>query len=198
MERITGTTGQKRLTAGSGLLLYLFFTDYGRCSFMNWTEEQYKEYMENRTKRPPYIVRRRNPRRILMQPDTPDNASDTHPANPKGVAKYRNDKITVDGHVFDSKREAIIYNGLKISEESGVIHDLELQPRFVLQPSFKDKNGKTQRAITYVADFRYKEKDGHVVVVDVKSKITEANPVYRLKRKMLQYHFPDIDFREMF
>lgn len=155
-----------------------------------WTEEQYKEYMANRSKRPRFIIRRKRPS-VITEESSEQN-------EPSSIPKYRNSKITVDGHTFDSRREAIIYNGLKLSEEAGVISDLELQPKFVLQPSFKDKEGKTQRAITYLADFRYKEKDGHVVVVDVKSRITEANPVYRLKRKMLLYHFPDIDFREMY
>ena len=167
----------------------------------NWTEEQYKEYMANRMRKPRSISRYKNPRKRFGIPNVNEIEDDNNADNPTGRnnrPKYRNSKVVVDGHTFDSTREATIYNGLKMSEEAGVISDLELQPRFLLQPTFKDRYGKTQRAITYFADFRYKEKDGNTVVVDVKSKITEANPVYRLKRKMLLYLFPEIDFREMY
>lgn len=164
-----------------------------------WTEQQYNEYIRNRRSRPKGIVRRRKPMVIPVQADgQPADGNTESGTEFARKPKYRNSKVTVDGHVFDSVREATVYNGLKMSEEAGVITDLELQPRFLLQPSFKDREGKTQRAITYFADFRYKEKDGHTVVVDVKSRITAENPVYRLKKKMLMYRFPDIDFREMF
>lgn len=144
---------------------------------MNWTKEQYLEYMENRRRQSSGIVR------WVPVPV---------------VTKYHSEKTKVDGHVFDSAREASVYQGLKIAERSGVISNLELQPKFLLQESFRDSKGKLQRAVYYIADFRYKALDGHVVVVDVKSKITEANPVYRLKRKLFLFRYPDIDFVEMF
>lgn len=37
----------------------------------------------------------------------------------------------------------------------------------------------------YYADFSYKDKDGKLVVEDVKSIITAKNPVYRLKKKLV-------------
>lgn len=46
--------------------------------------------------------------------------------------------------------------------------------------------GKTIREIAYVADFVYME-NGKQVVEDVKSDITRANPVYKIKKKMLMY-----------
>lgn len=144
---------------------------------MNWTKEQYLEYMERR---------RRASSGILRQELS------------HAVSKYRSEKTDVDGHVFDSVREASVYQGLKLAERSGVISGLELQPRFLLQEAFRDRKGKSWRAIYYVADFRYTDAKGHVVVVDVKSKITESNPVYRLKRKMLLFRYPDIDFREVY
>lgn len=111
-------------------------------------------------------------------------------------SKYKAQTTTIDGHKFDSKKEAMYYLKLKDRVAKGEITDLELQPKYLLQESYKAKDGSTVRAIHYIADFRYKE-DGKVVVVDVKSRITEANPVYRLKRKMLGYHYPDLDFREV-
>ena len=80
--------------------------------------------------------------------------------------KYHNKKTVVDNIKFDSKLEANRYSELKLLEKAGQIFDLKLQPRFLLQPSFKYK-GKTHRKIEYVADFEYIE-NGQVVVEDVK------------------------------
>ena len=102
--------------------------------------------------------------------------------------KYKNKKVVIDNILFDSKKEANYYTYLKLLEKAGKITDLELQKKFVLQPSFK-LNGKTYRAITYIADFVYKDSKGQVHVVDVKSEATKKDKVYRLKKKMLAYKF---------
>ena len=68
--------------------------------------------------------------------------------------KYFNKKTVVDGIQFDSKLEANRYCELKLLEKSGEIKDLKLQPKFLLQESFK-KNGKTYRKVEYIADFTY-------------------------------------------
>ena len=68
--------------------------------------------------------------------------------------KYRNKKVIVDGKEFDSKKEGNRYKELRLLERAGEISNLELQPRFLLQDSFK-KNEKTYRKIEYVADFMY-------------------------------------------
>ncbi len=78
----------------------------------------------------------------------------------------------------------------------GLIKDIKLQTTFELQPSFKINN-KTIRAITYKSDFDYLTKDGKHIVEDVKSKATEKDKVYRIKRKMLQYKYKDIEFKEI-
>lgn len=112
--------------------------------------------------------------------------------------KYNNAKTEVDGHVFDSKKEAKYYTYLKALQSAGKIKNLELQPRYELQPGYRGRGGVWVRPISYVADFRYKDVvDGTIVVVDVKSKITESNPVYRLKRKLFLYRYPDVIFREI-
>lgn len=106
--------------------------------------------------------------------------------------KYNASKKTIDGIVFDSKREGARYQELKLMESAGVIRNLELQPKYTLQSSFKCQ-GKTHRAITYKADFRYTETaTGAVVIEDVKGYETE---VFKLKEKLFRYAFPDIDFR---
>lgn len=96
-------------------------------------------------------------------------------------SKYRAVKTTIDGITFDSKKEAARYKELKLLEKAGEIKDLGLQPRFTLQESFKHE-GKTQRSITYIADFIYwDEKAKATVVEDVKGHKTQ---VYGIKKKM--------------
>ena len=94
--------------------------------------------------------------------------------------KYKNKKVVVDNILFDSKKEANYYTKLKILRDAGKITDLELQKRFVLQQGFKLKE-KTYRAITYIADFVYKDLHGQVHVVDTKGYRTE---VYKIKKKL--------------
>lgn len=80
--------------------------------------------------------------------------------------KYRNKKVQVDMHVFDSIAERTRYKELKLLERAKQISNLELQPHFLLQEAFK-KNGKTYRKIEYIADFKYIE-NGKTIVEDVK------------------------------
>ena len=97
----------------------------------------------------------------------------------KNWSKYKNKKVVVDNILFDSKKEANYYTKLKILRDAGKISGLRLQEKFILQPSFK-LNGKTYRAITYVADFVYKDDKG-MHVVDTKGYRTD---VYKIKKKL--------------
>ena len=96
-----------------------------------------------------------------------------------GRSKYHAKRTSVDGIVFDSKREAYRYLVLKSMEEDGTIEDLRRQVRYELVPAF-DVDGKHYRSVYYVADFVYRE-DGREVVEDVKGMRTD---VYRLKSKL--------------
>lgn len=110
------------------------------------------------------------------------------------MSKYHSKKVIVDGITFDSKREANRYCELKLLEKGGKIKDLKLQHHFELQPSFR-KNGKTIRAITYVADFVYFDLERMKnVVEDVKGYKTD---VYQLKKKMFEYKYPDLNIIEV-
>lgn len=101
--------------------------------------------------------------------------------------KYGNRKVTLDGHQFDSKREAARYSQLQLLERAGQITDLELQPRFELIPKQRRDDGKPERACEYVADFRYTDvRTGQQVIEDAKGMRTRD---YIMKRKlMLQVH----------
>lgn len=111
--------------------------------------------------------------------------------------KYNNKKITVDGIVFDSRREADRYRELKMLERAGVIQGLELQKKYVLIPAqYEDfvrrgKNGRTlkdgrrciERECSYIADFVY-QKNGETVVEDTKGMRTKD---YIIKRKLMLF-----------
>lgn len=119
----------------------------------------------------------------------------TAPANLPGavpVLKYGNKITEVNGIAFDSKKEAAYYEDLLWRQRTGAVKSIELQPKFVLQPGYK-RDGKKIRPIIYRADFKVTEADGHIYYVDTKGMKT---PVYLLKKKMLLYKYPDIDFRE--
>lgn len=94
-------------------------------------------------------------------------------------SKYHAKRTSVDGIVFDSKREADRYLVLKSMEEDGTIEDLRRQVRYELVPAF-NVDGKHYRPVYYVADFVYVE-DGKETVEDVKGMVTD---VYRLKSKL--------------
>lgn len=113
--------------------------------------------------------------------------------NPKS-SKYNAVKTEVDGIRFDSRKESARYEYLKTLEKAGVISDLILQPRFLLQEPFIC-DGKKERKIEYVADFQYTQ-NGETIVEDVKSPATRT-AVYRLKRKLFLYRYKGVRFKEV-
>lgn len=106
-------------------------------------------------------------------------------------SKYGSRKIEIDGHVFDSKKEGEYYQQLKLRKMAGEIKDFELQPEFTLQEGFK-KNGKTYREIKYIADFKVIYPDGRVEIVDIKGYETKE---FRLKRKLFEYKYPNLELK---
>ena len=95
--------------------------------------------------------------------------------------KYNNTKIRVDGRLFDSKAEAARWQELQMLERAGEITELERQVEYELIPKQKG-----ERAVKYIADFRYVDHEGKTVVEDTKGVKT---PVWIIKRKlMLRVH----------
>ena len=102
--------------------------------------------------------------------------------------KYHSRKVTINGIQFDSKKEANRYCALKMLENAGEISDLKLQVPFELIPTQRDEDGKLlEKKCSYLADFTYLDKDGNLVVEDVKSKATRTTE-YRIKRKLMLYN----------
>lgn len=100
------------------------------------------------------------------------------------MSKYRN--VRTNG--FDSKKEAKRAHELNTLQSAGEITDLQYQVRYLLVPK---QNG--ERAVHYVADFVYRDKEGHTVVEDAKGMKT---PLYILKRKLM-LHVHGIKIREI-
>ena len=72
-------------------------------------------------------------------------------------SKYRAYKTSIDGHTFDSQKEAEYYQDLKLRLKSDDIKGFCLQPIFILAPGLK-----------YKPDFITFNNDGTYEVIDVK------------------------------
>jgi hypothetical protein len=116
----------------------------------------------------------------------------------KKTNKYNAKKTMVDDQKFDSKKEAQRYVYLKDAQDAGWITNLQRQTRFELEPPVVEqyeeqlktktviKERTVQRGIYYTCDFQY-EKDGELVVEDVKSSPAQAklDKAYQIRKKLL-------------
>jgi hypothetical protein len=99
--------------------------------------------------------------------------------------KYRNTPTFVGMIRFDSKAEAKRYCELKLLAQGRAIDDLKRQVTFALY----GRNGAP--VSNYRCDFMYSENE-KIVVEDVKGMET---PEFKLKAKLFQDNYPEIDFR---
>ena len=90
---------------------------------MNWTDEEYQDYLRRRGIEPPKLEKKKKP-------------------------KYNNNIVYIDGIMFRSKKEAARYGELKLQKRAGDDLGFVLQPEFILE-----EGNETQRPITYTADF---------------------------------------------
>lgn len=90
-------------------------------------------------------------------------------------SKYRANKVSLDGHTFDSQKEADFYNNLKLQLQAKEINGFCLQPTFILAPGLK-----------YKADFIIFHKDLSSEVIDVKGFKTKE---YIAKKKVFEDKF---------
>ena len=103
--------------------------------------------------------------------------------------KYHNKKaISEDGEEFSSMKELKYYNMFKKEESEGLISNLQKQVKFELQPKFII-NDKTIRAINYIADFTFYDKDGKYHVIDIKASKKFQAPEYKIKKKLFAYKY---------
>lgn len=100
-----------------------------------------------------------------------------------GRRKYGNIKVHADGLTFDSKREHRYYADFKLLQQAGEISHLEVHPVYSIIVNGV-KIGK------YTADFQFREKDGRLRVIDVKSPATAATKDFRLRKKLVEAIYP--------
>lgn len=107
------------------------------------------------------------------------------------INKYRNKKTEIDGHKFDSHKEAKRYTELLYMMKAGEIFNLELQKEYVIVPKCR-----WYKAVKYNLDFYYKLLDGTEVHEDVKPTFTNvkserkykasgAYRVFKIKQKLM-------------
>lgn len=100
------------------------------------------------------------------------------------MSKYYSQRTFSSGKMYDSRREAERARILRLMQKAGEITDLKEQVKFELIPA-QYINGKcAERAVTYIADFTYTDKNGNLIVEDAKGVRTEK---YIIKRKLMLY-----------
>jgi hypothetical protein len=95
--------------------------------------------------------------------------------------KYGNNRVKVDGFLFDSQFEADYYGELKIQFRAGVILGFCRQPRFILTPDME-----------YVADFIVFNLDGTAEIIDTKGFITD---LFIAKMKVFKEKYPELEVK---
>lgn len=108
------------------------------------------------------------------------------------VGKYKNRKLTIDGEVFDSQKEARRYEELALLQRAGQISDLKRQVRYELIPTQRIGGKVVEKSCVYIADFVYTE-NGETVVEDTKGFRTRD---YIIKRKLM-LHVHGIRIKEV-
>ena len=93
----------------------------------------------------------------------------------KRRSKYGNEKVKVDGILFDSKHEACRYGELKLMRAAGLIRGFAPQVTFPLPGG-----------VTYRADFVVLQVDGTYTVEDAKSEATRVDKVYCMKKRQMR------------
>lgn len=101
------------------------------------------------------------------------------------TSKYKNVKVELDGFVFDSKREAMLYTSLKALERAGTIRALERQVKFPLN-ALESTSLKATKVCFYIADFVCQDLDGRTCVYDAKGVKTA---MYRLKKRWFELQY---------
>jgi hypothetical protein len=102
------------------------------------------------------------------------------PEKPKRKrAKFNNNKVEYDGHVFDSNKEYMRYHELLLLQKAGEIGQLRLQVPYEL-------NEGGTHSYKYIADFVYIDRIKGKVVEDTKGFLTKE---YKKKRRLMKKLF---------
>ena len=111
----------------------------------------------------------------------------------KNLANKKPSKLkNIKTNGYDSARESRRAAQLKFMQKQDIISELKEQVRFKLLESFKDSSGKTERGISYIADFVYTE-NSQLICEDSKGFKTIH---YIIKRKLFKSKYPQYIFKE--
>jgi hypothetical protein len=99
------------------------------------------------------------------------------PFRPTKAPRSKYGNIPTNGHA--SAKESRRAAELRLMERAGQISNLRLQPVYRFE-----HNG--QLIARYIPDADYLDHTGKLICEDTKSVITQRNPVYRLKKRMMK------------
>jgi len=97
------------------------------------------------------------------------------------------EKRTLNGYTFSSDLEYKFYVYLLSKQEKGIVKNITIQPRYLLQKKFV-KHGKIYQPIYYIPDFEVEYINGDIINFDTKGFST---PDFLLKAKIWNYVYPD-------
>lgn len=156
---------------------------------MSWTEEDYKKLLKRRSKAQ---------KQPLASKLTKEDIKTSYRGNQtQKTTKYHSRKVEKYNRTWDSQKELCEYERLLLLQKAGEITSITCQPVIELQPHFK-YGAKMERAIKYIPDFLVVYADGRKEFIDVKASRDFKTEVYRIKRKLLLYKYPNIVFREVY
>lgn len=104
--------------------------------------------------------------------------------NKSKKSKYNNVKVDIDGHKFDSLKEAEFYGSLKLKKQSKLIKDFKLQVKY-------DISVNDIHIANYFLDFLVENNDGSFEYIDIKGKNSKTNKfiktsVFALKKRLVE------------
>lgn len=103
------------------------------------------------------------------------------------ISNKAKEKRTLNGYVFSSDLEYKFYVYLLSQQEEGIVKNINIQPKFLLQEKY-EKYDKKILPIYYIADFEVEFSNGEIIIFDTKGMST---PDFKLKRKIFDYRYPD-------
>jgi hypothetical protein len=108
--------------------------------------------------------------------------------NKTKLSKFNSIKSEIDGHTFDSKKEAEFYGSLKIKKNAGLIKDFKIQVQYDIMVN-------NIHIAYYYLDFQIENNDGSFEYIDIKGKDKKSNKfiktgVFALKKRLVEaiYH----------
>jgi hypothetical protein len=110
--------------------------------------------------------------------------------NQKGN-KYGNHRVQHNDEWFDSKRELAVWLQYEMLAKAGQITHLERQPVYWIVINGV-KIGK------YIPDIQFRELDGRLRTIDVKSPITAKERLFIWKKKCVEALYPGVKIEVVF